>query len=102
MFSEKKEIFIQENNLNQHTKQVFDYLFMQSCHHQLIAGPGISFTVDAPFGANHKLNICRFLYLRQYFGENCTTKMKTTEKGTCYRSTCATASSILSIGTQIR
>jgi hypothetical protein len=45
---------LRENNLNQEIQKVFDYLFMHPSHHPLVAGPGISLTVDAPFGANHK------------------------------------------------
>jgi hypothetical protein len=45
---------LRENNLNQEIQEVFDYLFMHPSHHPLVAGPGISLTVDAPFGANHK------------------------------------------------
>jgi hypothetical protein len=75
---------------------------MHPSHHPLVAGPGISLTVDDPFGANHKLNSFRSSYIRQNFSESPTTKMKTMEKGTCYRSTYATGSSVLTMGTPIR
>ena len=49
-------------------------------------------------GDNKYLNY----YLRQHFSENSTTKMKTTKKGTCYRSPYAFGSGVLMIGTPIR
>ena len=59
-------------------------------HDPLVAGPGISLSVDAPFGVN------------QNFSESFTTKMKAGEKRTCYRSTYATGSGVVTTGTPIR
>ena len=101
-FSVKIEKFIQINNLNLEVKEVFDYLFNHPSHHPLVEGPGISLTVDAPYGVNCKLNILRASYLRQKFSENITTKMKTTQKRTCFRSTYATGSGVLTAGTPNR
>jgi hypothetical protein len=75
---------------------------MHPSHHPLVAGPGISLSVDAPFRTNRKLNIFRPIYLRQNFSESFTTKMKAEEKRTCYRSTYATGSGALTTGTPIR
>ncbi len=77
-------------------------MFMHPSHHPLVAGPGISLTVDDPFGANHKLNSFRSSYLCQNFSESPTTKMKTAENGTCYRSTYTTGSGVLTMVTPIR
>ena len=55
-FSFKIEKFIQINNLNLEVKEVFDYLFNHPSHHPLVEGPGISLTVDAPYGASTRLN----------------------------------------------
>jgi hypothetical protein len=101
-YSVKIENFIQDKNLNQEVKEVFDFLFMHPSHHPLVAGPGISLTVDTPYGVNSKLNILRASYLRQNFSENITTKMKTTQKRTCFRSTYATGSGVLTAGTPNR
>jgi hypothetical protein len=101
-FSVKIENFLQDKNLNQEVQEVFDYLFMHPSHHPLVAGPGISLSVDAPFRTNRKLNIFRPIYLRQNFSESFTTKMKAEEKRTCYRSTYATGSGALTTGTPIR
>jgi hypothetical protein len=80
--SVKIEKFIQVNNLNKEVKEVFDYLFNHPSHHPLVAGPGISSTVDAPYGVNCKLNILRASYLCQNFSENIRTKKKTTKRRT--------------------
>ena len=81
-FSEKILKFIQINNLNLEVKEVFDYLFNYPSHHPLVAGPGISLTVDAPYGVNNKLNILRASYLRQNFSENICTKRRLQKRGT--------------------
>ena len=96
-FSIKIENFLQDNNLNQEVKAIFNYLFMHPSHHPLVAGPGISLLVDSAFGTNHKLNVFRSSYLKQYFSES-----TPTVNGTCYRSTYATGSGILTTGTPIR
>jgi hypothetical protein len=75
-FSVKIENFLQDKNLNQEVQEVFDYLFMHPSHHPLVAGLGISLSVDTPFGTNHKLNIFRPIYLRQNFSESFTTKIE--------------------------
>jgi len=68
----------------------------------LVAGPGISLTVDAPYGVNCKLNILRASYIHQKFSENIYTKKKTTKKENCFRSTYATGSGALTAGTPNR
>jgi hypothetical protein len=68
----------------------------------LVAGPGISLTVDAPYGVNCKLNILRASYLCQNFSENIHTKKEDYKKENCFRSTYATGSGVLTASTPNR